>query len=615
MAIKQKISAELPQLLSKMNAEQQKLGKVIENANQNLGQLDTTLAERTSEIDSVISKHTGELNKRLVQKVKALDASLAMRTKAMDKTLVNKVGEIDKTFMSHREAIDATMQQKAAEIDRAIASQAKAMDASLTEKARTIDAALDQRLAAIEEQATQKPAPRAKTPSNLSMLRGSEALEQAMNNQSQTLHSRLGRNSAELEQTINRQNEMSAEITALKEKYEQLVKEQVEQATSMIKQFSTQGSQLKATAGLLSGPDMKMSAMVGPQQNKARAILADLATRADELEKNRAAYASALDNSRALGEETANTLRQLLDANASPRAEREKERLQLAMNQSAQNIIDAKKWMEDYSQSLLAQVVELVSGMSRSSSSTRVLPGEVATTSTNVEKAVEEQLQALDALASISGAAINNAQANATGGVGGHVTTSSRSAAPIARGGNRPPRPPVASRNTGRTTSDKPSQWSFGDLLARVADTDVEHEEQPLPTYRPATSSVSEQGLSRRSAPTLDPMDVLRMDDLARALDSHTAAIAWNRSQSGERNVFSRRLYTAEGQRTFDQINERYHADDGFRNTVEKYVNDFEEMLNEADLKDPSGRIVQNYITSETGRAYLMLAHISGRLG
>lgn len=151
-------------------------------------------------------------------------------------------------------------------------------------------------------------------------------------------------------------------------------------------------------------------------------------------------------------------------------------------------------------------------------------------------------------------------------------------------------------------------------MLARVADTDIEQDEQPLPAYRPANVGTSEQSGTGKSN-TADAVDILRLDDIARALDSHTAALAWNRLQAGERNVFTRRLYTQNGQLTFDQIAQRYQNDDEFHSTVEKYVVDFEGLINEAKEKDPSGRIIQNYLTSETGRAYLMLAHISGRLG
>ena len=62
-------------------------------------------------------------------------------------------------------------------------------------------------------------------------------------------------------------------------------------------QFAAQIADLSATARLLTSPDMKMSAMMGPQQNKARAILQDLVTRSQELEKSRLAHAQALQNS------------------------------------------------------------------------------------------------------------------------------------------------------------------------------------------------------------------------------------------------------------------------------------------------------------------------------
>ena len=37
-------------------------------------------------------------------------------------------------------------------------------------------------------------------------------------------------------------------------------------------------------------------------------------------------------------------------------------------------------------------------------------------------------------------------------------------------------------------------------------------------------------------------------------------------------------------------------------------------LLGEAEASDPDGRMLQNYLTSESGRVYLLLAHASGRL-
>lgn len=440
------------------------------------------------------------------------------------------------------------------------------------------------------------------------MLRGSQALEKAMYAGTKSLHDSLEQNSADLARTIERQNELSPEITSLSRKHRQLSREHEELSASLTRQFSARSEELRATAGLLAGPDMKMSAMLGPQQARARAILADIVTRSKNLERDLANHSTALDNSLELGTETANELRKLLLDNASPRAEQMMAELDQADLQNRQQNIETKKWMEEHLHAVSRQVVENVTAMSRSSSRTRILPGEVVNTSSDIAKSVQEQLQALDALAQISGAGIQAGQTGARMAEGGlQTTTTDQHNAPS-------PRPPATRQQSrSKNTGKKPSQWSFGDLLARVADTDTDQDEHPLPTYRPARAQTAENQDKPELAP--DPHDVLRMDDIARALDGHTAALAWRRSQAGERNVFTRRLYTPEGQITFDHVCERYQNSKDFHATVERYVTEFEGLMNEARKKDPSGRVIQNYLTSETGRAYLVLAHVSGRLG
>jgi len=106
----------------------------------------------------------------------------------------------------------------------------------------------------------------------------------------------------------------------------------------------------------------------------------------------------------------------------------------------------------------------------------------------------------------------------------------------------------------------------------------------------------------------------LRLDEIARALDHRTAAEVWQRFRAGERGVLGRHLYSLDGQATFDEISRRYDRDPEFHATVDRYIGDFERLLQEAEQNDPDGRMLQNYMTSETGRVYLLLAHASGRL-
>jgi hypothetical protein len=106
----------------------------------------------------------------------------------------------------------------------------------------------------------------------------------------------------------------------------------------------------------------------------------------------------------------------------------------------------------------------------------------------------------------------------------------------------------------------------------------------------------------------------LRLNDIASAIDQNAAGNVWQRFRNGERDVFNRQLYTPQGQTTFDEIAGRYKRDVAFRSTVERYIGDFERLLSDAEHKGQNSDVIHNYLTSETGRVYLMLAHASGRL-
>ena len=143
--------------------------------------------------------------------------------------------------------------------------------------------------------------------------------------------------------------------------------------------------------------------------------------------------------------------------------------------------------------------------------------------------------------------------------------------------------------------------WSVGDLLTN-ADAPGYPPQRPDP-YAPRAPQAPQGGNQG-----------LRLDEIARAIDHRTAAEVWQRFRAGERGVLGRHLYSLDGQATFDEISRRYDRDGDFRATVDRYIGDFERLLREAEQNDPEGRVMQNYMTSETGRVYLLLAHASGRL-
>ena len=68
-----------------------------------------------------------------------------------------------------------------------------------------------------------------------------------------------------------------------------------------------------------------------------------------------------------------------------------------------------------------------------------------------------------------------------------------------------------------------------------------------------ATSRAARAGDSRQTRRAMESLDSLSVD-IARMIDHDAAAELWERYKRGERNVFTRRLYTMQGQKTFEEI-------------------------------------------------------------
>jgi hypothetical protein len=113
--------------------------------------------------------------------------------------------------------------------------------------------------------------------------------------------------------------------------------------------------------------------------------------------------------------------------------------------------------------------------------------------------------------------------------------------------------------------------------------------------------------------PPIDSLDALSVD-IARMVDHDASSQAWDRYKRGDRNAFGRQLYTPQGQRAFDDIRHRYRASRDFRQTVDRYISEFERLIDEVSRDERGGKqMMRNYLTSETGKVYTLLAHASGR--
>ena len=103
--------------------------------------------------------------------------------------------------------------------------------------------------------------------------------------------------------------------------------------------------------------------------------------------------------------------------------------------------------------------------------------------------------------------------------------------------------------------------------------------------------------------------------DISRLMDRNLTAEMWDRYQRGESKAFSKRLYTPAGQKAFDEVARKYRADRGFKQTVDRYITEFERLLDEVARDDRGPQVLRSHLVSETGLVYTLLAHAAGRLG
>jgi hypothetical protein len=181
---------------------------------------------------------------------------------------------------------------------------------------------------------------------------------------------------------------------------------------------------------------------------------------------------------------------------------------------------------------------------------------------------------------------------------------------------------PVIPARRAEAPSLSPAQTGGGrtgwlsELLTRAS-----QEAEPLPREMPPREAPPRETPSR-DAPsegarperhTIDALDSLAVD-IARMIDHDAAAELWDRYNRGERNVFTRKLYTMPGQKAFDEIRRKYRSERDFQRTVDRYIGEFERLLEEVSRDDRGQALARTYLTSETGKVYTMLAHAAGRL-
>ena len=162
------------------------------------------------------------------------------------------------------------------------------------------------------------------------------------------------------------------------------------------------------------------------------------------------------------------------------------------------------------------------------------------------------------------------------------------------------PRAAPKRRRSAPPSADQGRDGWLSDLLNR-ADTGAGNQAPP-------------RGRPPQPAASGNPLESLSLD-IGRLMDRNLAAEMWDRYQRGESKAFTKRLYTPAGQKAFDEVARKYRADRNFKQTVDRYITEFERLLDEVARDDRGPQALRSHLTSETGLVYTLLAHAAGRLG
>ncbi len=576
-------------------------------------QMDATLSKKTAEMDAALGQKASAMDHALSEKARAMDAAIGQRMVEMNQKLDGTTRVLNDSISDHVAALDQSLGEKAVAMDAAFSQKARALDASLENKARSIDKSLTQRISEIdssmENQANAMSATLGLQTSKMkrTLDEHSSTIESSLQAQTNLLDKTLSMNNQSI---LDTSDQFSMSTQSATNAFESRQREAAENQRRQEEDFRLQQQQAEekqrreAEAFRLQQQQAEQR-----QQTQADALLKQ--QQADqEAQKLHLSSSDLIEQIRSLTQQFESQGIAILDEARTLEAAIVKGR----DTNSAQHLeqLSAKTTELDQTrllftrqiQEALAQTQHHADTARQGFSADQTMTGQQKLREVSklrevareqAERAVTKLEDSFVLVTKQVGLSVQNAS---------QYQSQEQSTKPSSGmfSGLKKQGSATNKANNGK----KSSQWSMGDLLSSSANKDPD-----TPTYKPASSS---QGAAE-DAVHMDPLDVLRIDEISRAIDSPTATDAWLRYQNGEKNIFTRNLYNPDGQLTFDRIQGRYQTDMSFRDTVERYVQDYEGLLSESEQNDPSGETASAYLTTETGRVYLMLAHISGRLG
>jgi DNA anti-recombination protein RmuC len=624
--------------------------------------LDTTIAERTDALTGVVAQGAVAFEKTLQERTDALAAAVENRTSAVDKTLADRTAQftsavnqgaiaLDRTMAERADSFTKSLLEKVKGLESAITQQTESLEKTMGERAQLVITALAERLKAIDATFGQRTAETDKMLGEHTRL-----VDETFGKQTAQLNEVLAANSQMMHETAEQVGAQSKEavgiLTSQTGNLREVSKGLLEQIHGLTQRFENQGQAILTAAKALDSSNAKIDSILEGRHQSIIALLHTVNTKAQELDGMMGNYAGIVEGALNQAEQRAKQVTTALGRDTAGQAQQALAQIEKlreeAQAHTARAVTDLKGSFETVITQIGRQLEQMRGQFDNTSRGMREAARQTATDLDALRQEMQKRMDTLPEQTAQATAAIRKALNDQFREIEAMTPSLSRAAAPapsMGQGGmgqgnmgggdayrQQPAPQPQPAPFPARAEEHRSSGGDYG--LPPMPRFDARGRQVSGP-YEAADLDQSAGGLAQQlsnapgrggwtpSEPAMgggrggmaaSGAGQLRIDELSRAIDNRTAADVWYRMRAGERGVLGRHIYTYEGQATFEEISGRYDREGEFRNTVDRYIADFERLLAEAEQSDPAGNMLQNYLVSETGRVYLLLAHASGRL-
>ena len=615
---------------------------------QRAGALDKALHDRTAQFVTAINQGATSLDKTLSERAESFTTSLLQRVSSLEQAITQQTGSLDKTMTERAQAVIMALAERLQAIDTTFNQRTSETERMLGEHARSTQDAFAKQTAQLNQVLANNSAMMQQTANQV----GAQSKEAVgvLTSQTQTLREVSRGLLDQIHGLTQRfENQGQAILTAAKAldssntKIDSILEGRHQAIIALLHTVNTKAQDLdnmmRSYAGMM---ENTLSQAEHRAKQVGTALARDTAGQAQ----------AALTQIERLREEAqSHTNRAVADLKGS--FEQIITQIGRQLEQMRGQFDTTSRGMHEVAQKTATDLDGLRQEMQKRM---ETLPEQTAQTTAAIRKALSDQVKEIEAITPALTRAATQAAVQAapapipaapmpTGGGGdpfhrggqGQAPSAGFDLPPVGRaGGGFAPREDVRPATGQYDIPPMPKFDVRGRQVASGEDGDTNSLAQQLggASYSPqgggarggnfGMSAMPEQGYGggqglgnrgvQQASSPLGGGNQLRLDELARAIDQRTASDVWYRFRSGDRGALGRHIYSLDGQATFDEIGRRYDRDADFRGTVDRYIGDFERLLGEAEASDPDGRMLQNYLVSETGRVYLLLAHASGRL-